>query len=127
MADVKPLGRRLIIKWSKTVSHVLAVGTLSAVIVIAGRLFNGTEDIKVWEVTIPLELAWVFFLCLTVVHIFSGLFLCKHAADFQRSDANYEERLDTYHDVLDEGGHYLSVTIRRIPVKGHTIVRNVSG
>jgi hypothetical protein len=91
---------------------------MAAVLVTTARLFNGNADVEVWEVTIPLDVVWAFFICATAAHVFTGLFLAKLVRDFQKSEESTQEKLQTYHDVLAESGAYVSVTVRRLPVEG---------
>lgn len=123
MAEEKPLRRRLVLRWAKSVNRILVTGTVAAIVVLAARLFNGSADVEVWEVgPIPLKAVWVVFAGGTLVHAFAGYFFRRAALELQRSSVDVSQKLAAYEDVVADGGHYVGVAVPRVPVEGRRTV-----
>lgn len=123
VSDEKSFEHRMAVKWAKTVSRVLQVGTVAAVLAIAARVSSSSGEAKIWEVEhIPLKAVWVAFFVLTVVHVFVGIFFVQAIENLRRS-TQIDEQMAAYEDILVESGSYVSVSVRRLPRAGEHFVR----
>ena len=104
-------------------NRVLVAGSLTIVAVILARVFNRSPSIKILDIgEVPLKAVWVVFLAGTVAHFFAGAFFRNAILDLAYSDEASSEKVKAREDVLVDGGHFVSVMVRRLPVSGRRFV-----
>jgi hypothetical protein len=64
---------RDVIRYAKQVGAVLLFGATVAALIVAARLFGGSE-VKAPGIDVPLEHAWLLLVLVTVAHVFLGFF-----------------------------------------------------
>lgn len=111
------------IKWAKTVSLVLQVGSVAALVIISARILSNSGEVNFWIIeNFPLKAAWVGLFALTLAHVFTGLFFIRALKDLRRNRSLPEQEA-AREDLLVEAGGYVSVLVPRLPTAGKRLVR----
>ncbi|HMJ77107.1 MAG TPA: hypothetical protein VK507_14110 [Iamia sp.] len=119
MGESAELRHRRVVRWADLTNKVLVTGGLASLAIVVARA-TGTDGLaEVWDglPAIPIEHTWIFFVVLTIVHLFTGGFLRMYANDAARSDMTPAEKTAVYEEVAGEGGMFVAIGVQRLPAE----------
>jgi MFS family permease len=97
----------------KNVARVLLTGSIVSLVVIIGKLFGRNEDLKVGDISIPLQYAWLVFVVLTIAHGFTASFLVLAIRRFIEGESSEDERQQIFDEVKAESNPFIYGLIPR--------------
>jgi len=96
-----------ILTGAKVCSRLLAIGAALCLATIAGRLFAGGASLSLGTVDLPLNLAWVGLLALTVAHVFTGAFLAQRITAYLPYLHQPEQAVQVFREVTSSSNPFV--------------------